>query len=189
MLKQVVDAFSYNTMLLYLAGRYSPNALAQLDILRRAANLRAKWWVVPDDIDQPIAPFDTLYYQISVVGGSYLWGYAFAGLSAIGPDGRAAEVTAADLCIEAVDSCTGVPLFQDFACGKGCHSNFTARFPAILLTQPRLILEPGQVNVEIANRTANTVTCQLLMMFAEPCRILTEEEREREWERMCAQTA
>jgi hypothetical protein len=51
-----------------------------------------------------------------------------------------------------------------------------------VLSQPRLILNPGLVNVEIANKTPNTITCQLILHFAIPCRIITEEERNREWQ-------
>ena len=184
MLKQVVDGFSYNTMLLYLQERFFPNALAQLDTLRRAANYRARWFVVPDDIDQPIQPYDTLYYQIAVAGRSYLWGYQFSSISATAPEGGEqvpVATTAADILIQAVDSCTGIPLFQDFANGGGLHSDFTARCVPILLSQPRLILEPGLVNVQISNRTANTITCQLLLHFAEPCKVITEEDRIKEW--------
>ncbi len=45
-LRQVVDGFSYNTMLLWQYGRFFPNALAQLDVLRRAVNYRTRWWVM-----------------------------------------------------------------------------------------------------------------------------------------------
>lgn len=181
MLKQVVDGFTYNTMLQYLPVRYFPDALAQLDILRRAANFRARWWVVPDDLDQPIAPYDTLYYQVSVAPGSYFWGYNFAVISATDPDGDPTEVAATDMLVQAVDSCTGIPLFMDFAIGAGLHTDYSARCLPILLTQPRLILEPGLVNVEISNRTENTITCQLLMHFAETCKVITEEERVKVW--------
>ncbi len=178
---QVVDAFSYNTQLKYLPYRYFPNALAQMDILRRAASLRARWFVVPDDIDQPVAPYDTLYYQIEMAGGSYLYGYMFASISATDPNGSPISTTAADLLIQMVDSCTGIPLAQDFQNGFGNHTNFTSRALPILLTQPRLILDPGLVNVEISNRTANTINCQLLILTAEPCRVITEEERVFAW--------
>lgn len=177
----VVDGFSYNTQLKYLPYRFFPNALAQLDILRRAANLRARWFVVPDDIDQPIQPYDTLYYQIEMAGGSYLWGYQFSSISAVDPDGDPAETTAADILVQAVDSCTGVPIAQDFTNGAGSHSNFTSRCLPVLMTQPRLILDPGLVNVEISNRTANTITCQLLLMTAEPCKVIDEGTRVRDW--------
>ena len=187
-LDQVVDGFSYNTDLLYLPNRYFPNALSQLDILRRASNFRARWFVIPDDIDQPLQPYDTLYFQIQVEPGAYLFGYMFSSISATGdtappivpdPIGPVAT-TASDVLVQAVDSCSGVPLFQDFANGGGCHSDFTARCLPILLTQPRLVLAPGLVNVQLSNRTANTITCQLLMHFAVPCRVITEEDRERE---------
>src|SRR4051812_45973140 len=138
MLKQVVDGFTYNTMLQYLPLRFFPHALSQLDILRRAADYRARWFVVPDDLGQPIEPFDTFYYQINVAEGSYLWGWEFAAVSATDPDGAPAEVTAKDLLIQAVDSCTGVPLGIDFWNAGGTHSDFSARVSPVLLTQPRL---------------------------------------------------
>jgi hypothetical protein len=180
-LAQVVDGFSYNTQLLFLPNRYFPNALAQLDILRRAANYRPRWFCVPDDIDQPIQPYDTLYYQIEVSADTYVWGYSFASVSATAPGGAPTATTASDLLIQAVDACTGIPLFQDFANGGGSHSNFSSRALPIVLTQARLILNPGLINVEISNRTPNTITCQLLLHAAEPCRIITEEERAQEW--------
>ncbi len=181
-LAQVVDGFTYNTQLLFLPNRYFPNALAQMDILRRAANYRPRWFVVPDDIDQPIQPYDTLYYQIEVAANSYLWGYSFASISATSPTDAPIATTASDLLIQAVDSCTGIPLFQDFANAGGNSSNFTSRANPIILSQPRLILNPGLVNVEISNRTPNTITCQWLLHFAVPCRVITEEEREKSWQ-------
>jgi hypothetical protein len=181
MLKQVVDGFSYNTMLLWLWNRFFPNALAQLDVLRRAANYRTRWWVIPDDIDQPIQPYDTLYFQCEVSAGSYLWGYSFASISATDPSDTPVATTASDILLQAVDSCTGIPLFQDFANGGGCHSDFSARMLPILLSQPRLILEPGLVNVEMANRTPNTIFCQWLMHYAESCKLINEETRQRDW--------
>jgi hypothetical protein len=188
MLKQVVDGFTYNCSLLYLPNRFFPNALAHLDILRRAANYRPRWFVIPDDIDQPIQPYDTLYYQFYVPGGSYLWGWSFACTKATDPNGNPATASTSSLAIQAVDSCTGIPLFQDFAnagqpgnLNGSTTSDFSARCSPILLTEPRLILDPGLVNVQIANLTGNTITCQLLLQFAEPCRTIDEADRVMEW--------
>lgn len=183
MLKQVVDGFSYNTMFNWLPVRYFPNALAQLDILRRAANYKPRWWCIPDDIGQPIQPYDTYYYQCEISPGSYLWGWQFASVSATDTALSPVATTASDILIQATDACTGVPLFQDFANGGGCHSDFSSRMVPILLSQPRLILEPGLVNVEIANRTGNLITCQLLLMFAESCKVINEQTLERDWQR------
>ena len=190
-LPQIVDAFSYNTMLIWQHCRFFTNALAQLDVLRRAVNYRTRWWVIPDDIDQPIAPYDTLYFQCQVSSGSYLWGGGFSAVSAttINDAGEVVptEVAASDLLIQVVDSCTGIPLFQDFANAGGFHSNFSSRMtPQFMLSQPRLILEPGLVNVEISNRTGNTITCQLLLHFAESCKLINEETRQRDWKQMIA---
>lgn len=176
---QKVDGFSYNTQLLYLWERYFPNALAELDILRRANNYRPRWFTIPDDIGVPVQPYDTYYQQVEVADGSYLWGYEFCSVSALSPSNASTPTTASDLCIQITDSCTGIPIFQDFANGNGCHSDFSSRAVPILLSKPRLILTPGLVNCEIANRTANQITCQLLLMFAEPCRIIDELFRER----------
>ena len=181
MLKQVVDGFSYNTMLTWLPCRYFPNALASMDVLRRAANLRARWFTIPDDIQIPVQPYDTLYSQFEVAGGSRCWGYNFVSVKETTPSGTVIAGVATHVSVQAVDSCSGVPLFQDVANGGGCSSNFTARCLPILLTKPRVILEPGLVNVEIANLTGNTITCQLLLMFAEPCRLIDESERQVEW--------
>jgi hypothetical protein len=195
-LKQVVDGFSYNASLKYLPNRFFPNALAQLDILRRAANYRPRWWAIPDT-PNTVQPYDTFYMQCEVADGSYLWGYNFCVLAAEGPsDGpeiseptdlpkimAPVSVAPTDLCIQVVDSCTGIPLFQDYANGGAMTINGDSRMYPILLTQPRLILEPGLVNVSIANRTANTIVCQLLLHFAEPCQTICEEERQNEWAR------
>src|ERR1700679_3819516 len=93
---QKVDGFSYNTELLYLPERYFPNALAEMDVLRRANNYRPRWFTIPDDIGVPVAPYDTYYYQVEVADGSYCWGYQFASLSAIPPGGGSTATTASD---------------------------------------------------------------------------------------------
>lgn len=176
---QKVDGFMYNTELLMLPERYFPNALMEMSIIRRANNFRPRWFTIPDDIGEPINPFDTYYFQIEVAEGSYCWGYIFTSVSATF-NGEPVATTAKDLCVQLTDSCTGIPLFQDFANGNGCTSNFSARVPQIVLSKPRLILSPGLVNVEIANTTPNLINAQLLVMFAEPCRIIDETTLARE---------
>lgn len=181
MLKQIVDGFSYNTSLIYVPGRYYPMALSQLDVLRRAENYRPRWWVVPQEQDTPIDPFSTNDIQIAVAGDSYFWGYSFCVISATDPDGAPTEVAAGDILITATDSCTGIPLFQDFSSGSNNHSDNSARMQPIIPAQPRLILDPGLVDCSLTNKTENTITCQWLLEFAEPCKIVDERERERQW--------
>lgn len=162
-LPNIIDGFSINSALLYLPKRFWPNALAQLDVIRRAANLRPRWVVVPDDFNQPIAAYDTLQYQLQVVPGSYLWAFNFTVL-----DGETN-----DLWIQVTDSCTEIPLGSDFQAGSAFRPSGASALWPRLLGQPRLILEPGLVNVEIANTTGESRTCQLLLHFAEPCQEIT----------------
>src|SRR5437868_766722 len=133
---QIVDGFSYNDQLLYLPGRYFPLALQEMDSLRRAANFRTREWCVPDNFNVPIQPFDTFYYQIEVAGGSYFWGYNFAAISATDPDDAPVATTATDLLVQLTDSCTGVPLWQDYANAGGAASTGNARCFPILVSPP-----------------------------------------------------
>ena len=159
MLPNIIDGFTLNAALLYLPKRFFPSALAQLDPLRRAENYRPRWFCVPDDFNQPIAAYDTLQYQLQVVPGSYLIGMNWTVL-----DG---ENT--DLYIQITDSCTEIPLGSDFQNGAAFRPSGAAQLWPRILAQPRLILEPGLVNVEIANAQSSSRQCQLLLHFAEPC--------------------
>lgn len=163
-LRPKVDGFSYNVNNLLVPQRFFSYALGQLDLLRRARNFRARWWVVPAR-GEVIAAYDTLQYQCDVANGSRLYGVMF---SAVSPS------TIADWAVSVVDSCTGVPLFNDFVVAQAISGNFATGNVPVLLTQPRLILDPGLVAVEIANRSGNDRVCQLLLMFAEPCEVIEE---------------
>lgn len=164
--KPIVDGFMWNTSLLILPNQFGPDALMELEILRRAHNYRARWWCIPDDEGQPIAAFDTFQFQVEVSPGAYLWGMMFATV------GGAA---ATDLLVSVVDSCTGIPLFNDFVNAGNMTPTGNSKMLPVIMTKPRLILAPGLVNVEIANRANQNRTCQLLLMFAEPCRVFEEE--------------
>lgn len=165
-LKPKVDGFMYNTSLLLLPNRFMPFALGEMDFLRRANNYRARWWAIPDDEGEPIAAFDTFQFQVNVSPGSYLWGMMFANITNRDSSGN--------LLISVVDSCTGIPLFNDFVNAQDTHTSNNAKNLPVILSKPRLILAPGLVNVEIANRTSGNINCQLVLMFAEPCRVLDE---------------
>lgn len=165
-LPNIVDGFTLNTGLLYLPNRFFPNALAQLDILRRANNLRPRWFTVPQESDQPIQPYDTLQYQIDLNPGSYVWALNFTEL------GR--DSGSYDLSVQITDSCTEITFFSDFKNANGLHSNNAVGLFPVLCTQPRIILEPGRLNVEIANQGGSARTCQLLIHAAEPCMLIDE---------------
>jgi len=172
----VLDGFSLNLNIRYLPYHYHAACLSQSEVLRRANLYRARWVVMPDDMNTPIAAYDTFEGQIKVQPGAYLWGFQATQFNA-----AFVAVAAADVIIQVTDACTGIPLFSDYAAGSG----FTP-FSAIaadahggiaphLLTQPRLIMEPGLLNVEIANRAVTAMRCQLLLCFSEPCVVLDDK--------------
>lgn len=167
----IMDGFSWNDQLIFLPGRYFPLALAEFDTLRRATNYRCREVIVPDNFNEPIQGYDTFYYQVEIAGGSYFWGYNFAAISAIDPDGDPVATQATDLLWKITDSCTEVPLHQDFANAGGSRPSGNSRCFPVLVCPPRLILDPGLLNVEIANRTPNAITCQLRLRFAEKCQM------------------
>jgi len=168
----IVDGFTLNPAIRYRPGYYMALALASMDVLRRANTYRPKIHVLPDDINQPIAAFETLEYQVRVVPNSYVWGLILNQY-----DAAWANVAAADIWCKITDACNGIPFYEDFP-GAAMLSTLQnvatdARNACLphLLTQPRLILEPGLLNVEIANTANATRRCQLVMFTAEPCEI------------------
>jgi hypothetical protein len=166
----LMDGFAYNPAIRYTAMNYYPMALAQLEIIRRANLMRPRWFVYPDDQDNPIAAYQTFEYQCSVAPGSYLWA-----INAVTYDEDYAPVTSSDILLQLTDSCTGVPLFSDFVTTQGMSVQPDAPVNPLgyptpqLLAAPRLILEPGLVTAEIANRSASAVRTQIVLYFAEPC--------------------
>lgn len=172
----LMDGFLYNPSLRFATPYdYYPTALGGLEILRRTALYRPRWYVIPDTINQPIAAYDTLEYQVHVQAGSYLWGYQFTQLEVV--RGTYTIVTGDDMLVQVTDACTGIPLFSDFVIDFGLlvpSGNAQGRPIPNLLSAPRLILEPGLINVEIANRDSAAITCQLLLLTAEPCTVMGE---------------
>jgi hypothetical protein len=179
MLNMPVDAFTMNPVTRYYPGQFYAGALAQMEVLRRANLFRPRWFVIPDDFNQPLTPYGTLEYQIKVGPASYLWGYRFVQVNA-----DWGEVEPANVFLQMTDSCTGIPLLSEFVGGKSAALYQTApqnrgsQVP-YLLTQPRLILEPGLVNVELSSTSAEDVSCQLLVLFAEPCSMVDERGNRR----------
>ncbi len=171
-LPSIIDGFTLNPSIRYRPGWYTPSALGSLDVLRRANTYRPKWYIIPDDEHATIPAYQTLEYQFRVTPRSYVWGFILNQFSA-----AFAPVAATDVWLQITDTCNGIPLFLDFASGHGFQTNQAtptdqrnAMLP-YLLTQPRLILEPGLLNVELANTAAVAIRPQLLIFTAEPCEV------------------
>jgi hypothetical protein len=175
MLRQILDGFSYNPNLLYLPNRFWPNALAQLDPLRRAKNYRPRWIVVPET-GEAIDAYDTLFFQFQIPEGCWLWGYNF---NSAGAD--PVNLPPANFNLKLTDACTGVSLFQDYANGAGCAAGqgsgsvvSKSKCVPVLLSQPRPIVGSGKIDAAIENSSTVAATCQWLLHFAEPCAMIDE---------------
>ena len=170
-----MDGFTLNPAIRYTP--YDPNGalLAQMDTLRRANRYRLRIHVLPDDYNQPLQPYDTQQWQVQVDDGSYLWGVLFNQF-----DGNWNTVAPANILWQITEACNGLTILSDFTGGQAWTGFMN---PALgrgvmlpmLMTQPRLFLAPGNINVELSNVGTTTTNVQLSLYFAEPC-VLVEKE-------------
>jgi hypothetical protein len=162
----VIDGFSYSLSNIYTPGWYRPMALGQLEALRKAGNYRSRWYTVPEDLDEVLPGFGVIEQQLRIVPGTYLYGYMVESIS-LG-NGVLVRIT---------EGATGIALMEDFVYA----ANLTVPSPPggsfsfgqpTLMTQPRLIIDPGWVNVEIANPGVPDPVfafAHIVLLCAEPC--------------------
>jgi hypothetical protein len=173
-LPSVIDAFTLNPTIRYRPGYYMASALGSMDVLRRANTYRPKWYVLPDDQDSTIPAYQTLEYQLRVTPRSYVWGLIVNQFALVAPF---AQANADDIWLQITDTCNGIPFFSDFVRGRGFQTlqgtptdQRNAMLP-YLFTQPRLVLEPGLLAVEMANTSATAIRPQIIIFTAEPCEV------------------
>jgi hypothetical protein len=173
-LPSIIDGFTLNPAIRYRPGYYMANSLGSLDVLRRANTYRPKWYVAPPDEDSTIPAYQTIQYQFRLNPRSYVWGIIVNQFGVVAPF---AQIDADDVWVQITDSCTGIALFSDFVRGKAFQTlqatpadERNAMLP-YLLTQPRLVLEPGLLNVELANTSSGIIRPQLVLFTAEPCEV------------------
>jgi hypothetical protein len=162
--RPVVDGFLNSASQLYLPTSYRASALSQMEVLRRAKGYRTRWFISPVDLDEPIPAFSQLEYQVQVQPGSYVWGIGFSAPFA------EAELVSSSIRVQVTDACTETPFFSDYTKGVqfepvSTHPNF-ARYPTLIM--PRIVGEPGLLDVELYNSLSVSVRCQLVLFVAEP---------------------
>jgi hypothetical protein len=143
-----------------------------METLRRAQErYRPRWHVVPDRYSITlIAARDVIHYQLYQKPGSWLW--------AVSAAASAGEVNTSDFSITIRESCSNIPLWDQAASAADVRSPIAGATlgvdtdfnlpPFAVLPEPRLILEPGLVHVEIWNTSAFSGACQVMLFFAEP---------------------
>ena len=167
MLRQMTDGFSLDTHMLPLLYQYRTAAVSQLEVLRRAQGFQAQWIVVPQESREPLAAFDQLEYQATILPGSWVWGYSvkatFAGVN---------SPNLIHIYVE--DEGTGQYWESDFE-PASAYTAFNR--PAdergempIPMVQPFPITEPGKLNVRIANENNAEADVQLILSIARICK-------------------
>jgi hypothetical protein len=175
-LPTIIDGFTLNPSIRFRPGYYMASALGSLDVLRRSNTYRPKWYIVPDEEHLTIPAYQTLEYQVRVTPRSYVWGMILNQFG-INPPFANLAINADDVWCQITDSCNGIPFFSDFVRGRGFQT-FQSTLPdqrnamlPYLFSQPRLILEPGLLGVELANTAAVAIQPQLILFSAEPCEV------------------
>lgn len=182
--RNIVDGFLYDLFFRPSTERYYEMAVAQMEVWRRAKSYRPRWHTVPD-ADQvfDIPAYETVEEQVRVVPGTWVWGMS---LCCLDPGTLTAVDPSTRIAVKVMEGGTGVYFTWDYISGyqmwmKRPYANPAQAFPHRVcpLSQPRLCLEPGFINVEMANiSTGNLVKCQLVLFCLEPCIVLQEDYSE-----------
>ena len=170
--RDIVDGFTLSASQLLVPTSYRALILGQMDTLRRASAMRPRHYVAPLQTDEPVPAYKQVEYQISVMAGSYVYGLSFAI--------QAAQLDFAQYVhVQLTDKYTETPFFSDYARGISFITDPTAaqavgypvgtfRAPH-LLAQPRIICDPGTIEIELYNSSDTDLYCQLCVFVAEPC--------------------
>lgn len=160
------DAFILSMSQLLLPTSYRAHVLAEMEVLRLARGYQVKMYEAPPVSGQIIPAFSQLEHQLSVDPGSYLWGWTFSVLSG----------SSGPFHILVTDACTETALSADYFVSQMLDCTAANRWPA-LIAHPRLISDPGQVNVEIYNGSNAAVICQLVLFTACPLGLKNQDAR------------
>jgi len=167
--KPLVDGFTLSLSLVYQSTVFRASALAQMEVLRRAKGYRVRQYCVPDQERETIPAFSQVEQQINTMPGAYLWALSFSAPF------EETETNASSIFVQITDACTESPMFSDYALAshfealQGSNTNGWNRRNPSILAQPLLIGPPALLDVELYNRAAVDIRCQLVLFVAEPC--------------------
>jgi len=171
-----VDGYTLSLSQLLLPISYRASALAQMEVLRKAKTFQFKAICIPGP-DNPspggttnnnavglVPAFGQIEEQVQVDPGTYLYGWMFSG---------ALTSTIANTSlfhILVTDACSETPLMSDYVRSvlyTNNPGNNIVRGP-FLLAQPRLISDPGLINVEIYSGYSVDTYAQLVLFCSAP---------------------
>jgi hypothetical protein len=161
--RELVDGFLYSASMLYLPTTYRASALANMEVLRKARGYRTRWYLTPEDLENPVAAYSQMEYQVQCQPGSYVWGVTFSAPFA------EVENASSSIFIQVTDDCTETHFFSDYTRGVQFEpvAGSAHRHPVLIM--PRIVGQPGTLSVELYNSAAVDIRCQLALLVAEPC--------------------
>ncbi len=178
---QIIDGFTFSGLyglrpLNHLSWYWA--CLHNLETLRLAADsYRPRQWTIPKNFLEPanpnsanVLPGKTTFYEFQAKEGSWLWGMQFAVFNNDVSQTRFSIVVRQGSDLEFQDRPkTGSAIYS----GSPVDPFNTLNPPVNLLPEPRLIVSPCQLHVEISNDadpgdSEFAVSVQLLLLFAEP---------------------
>ena len=169
----IVDGFTLSTSMLLLPTTYRASQLAQMETLRRANSFRLREYCVPDNQGQTIDAYSQYEYQAISLPGAYFYGLIFSVLTTGDTDTLPISEAPGQIHVQITDACTESPLFSDynyasnFVPSTGVATQGAVRNPFLLAT-PMLLNAPAHLEVELYNKASVSVTCQLVLLIAEP---------------------
>lgn len=174
----IADAFTLNTGFRNNPYNYYTVALKQIRALRECSLFRCKLFPVPEPMPingggvetfQTVAAYSTARYTVRLIPNSYVWGLAYVEMQT-----NFTQTLGRSATIQITDACTGLDFFDDFLIASAFEffrttgSSYPPNpFPSILI-QPKLIQDPGLLNVQVSNRVSGPLLCQLVLFVAEP---------------------
>ena len=171
---QILDGFTHSLSQLLLPISYRAAALSQMETMRLAASFQFKAYVIPTPENPSpggragnnpiglIPAYGQVEQQVSMDPGSYIYGWMFAVTTDVG--------ISSYFHIRITDACTETALASDYAIALFFHSPPIPEICLVvsLLPQPRIISDPGLINVEIYNDYKSDLEAQLVLYCASP---------------------
>lgn len=181
----IVDGFCYAGRLMDSPYLYQAGSVANLEALRLAGGYVPRIYAAPDITAPPLGNFANTTQQLRLVEGTYVWAISLGCYinDNIGPPftfDRNFPATN-QYFIDVRDEATGVPIFSDWVSESdlfvpvedfGLVRNFFSYLAPFPLSNPRPIMNPGVVTIQISNSQSNSaasVQPQVVLYCAEPC--------------------
>lgn len=155
-----VSPVDYIPILRHPHGAAQREQWARLTATSRQMGMEGMAYVIPDSTAPILAPNGTLIAHVSLPNNSYVWGF-----SAYSQRPQGFDVLITDLTYDNAwwpFSIRWDNLSQQGSTPEGIGT------PLFLLSEPHLVIEPGNLDIQIRNLSSATNEVQLVMFVIQP---------------------